>query len=130
MNKRQGYTLPIPPGTYTIRPSQLHMVQQVPVSFLPEPRMMVGVDCGLEMDAAAVYAAFPPEEKPNMETDDELRQRIAYVAGEAELVRDQRLGMKLDAIAERYGLRRRKRDADDRAERLIHEYFSHTQRKP
>lgn len=47
-----------------------------------------------------------------METDEEFCARIVYVAGEAELNRELRLGAKFDAIAERYGLKRRKIDRE------------------
>lgn len=103
MNKRQGYTmLPVgPTQTYTIPTNvQIRATNMWPIIAVQEQETIEQ-----EAAAATVYAAFPPEE--SMETDDELRRRIAYVAGEAELVRDQRLGMTLDAIAERYGLKRR-----------------------
>ncbi len=74
-------------------------------------RLMIGYDPGFDDKAvAALYAAFPPAREPGMETDEELRIRLVYVAGEAELAREIRFGGKLDDIAARYGLKRRKKE--------------------
>jgi hypothetical protein len=84
-------------------------------------KLYVGYDPGADDKVfAQVYATMPGyngiahlgDAEVDMETDDELRARIVYVAGEVELTRRLRLNAKLDAIAEEYGLKRRRKDRE------------------
>lgn len=81
-------------------------------------RLYLGFDPGFDEKMfnelySTAYSAVPaPKGDPTMESDEELRMRLVYITGEAELVRELRLGVKLDALAERYKLARRKKDRE------------------
>lgn len=74
-------------------------------------RVMIGYDPGHSSSAVVVHAPVPDD----IESDDELRARVWYVAGKEPLPG----GAKLEEIAGRYGLSRRKREISSRATQPI-----------
>lgn len=104
MNKRKGYTIS-ELGAEAKRRLYDARIDEV-------EKLMLGFDPGFDDKTLMSYVPSVKTD-PTMESDDELRARIVYVAGEREVVRRLQLGVKLDAIAEEYGLKRRKRDREE-----------------